>query len=124
MKVTISILLLGAIGRLVTFVIVGQVGMLETILGKLLVEIPVVTAFIVLVIIGLRYSNKQTELFMEHLKSAREDFKGVSSQTREVQERQIAATSANIKACEGIQHTLAENTKAFDRLDRTLSRQD
>jgi len=116
MKLTLLILGVGALGRVgMATAVQNAGGIMDGIIGKLVTELPMVGALIVLVWIGVKYSQQQQALFMGHLTEQRSDHKELQKETIKV------TTEANVVS-QGVKQTLGESSRALDRLDRTLQR--
>jgi len=105
MKLTLLILATGALGRVGMATAVSEAGgVMDGIIGKLVTEIPMICALIVLV-----------RMFLGHLGEQRADHKELQQETIKV------TAEANIVS-QGVKQTLGESSRALDRLDRTLQR--
>jgi len=105
MKLTLLILGAGALGRgFLATTVQNTGGVMDGIIGKLVTEIPMICALIVLV-----------RMFLAHLGEQRADHKELQQETIKV------TAEANIVS-QGVKQTLGESSRALDRLDRTLQR--
>lgn len=109
MKVTIVCLAAGLLGRTGAGIVLAQTD-IEPLVGKVISESPLVGSLIVII-----------WLFLKHLTTQREDHRLVTDRSLDTQEKHIEALQENTMVCEGLKSTLNENTRAFDRLERTLS---